>query len=113
MSLSIVPQSYLNEVIRHAKPRKVRGQLEVSIDLAYMESIYIKQRGRCAYTNAPIKFTDNTASLDRIDNDKGYIEGNVQWVHKDVNMMKRHYSDEYFVKICLMISNNYPRVDQL
>lgn len=48
----------------------------------------------------------NTASLDRIDNSKGYEEGNIQWVHKDVNFMKRTYSQEYFIKLCTLISEN-------
>lgn len=43
-------------------------------------------------------------SLDRIDSNKGYVEGNVQWVHKDVNMMKQSYSNERFIGICCMIA---------
>jgi hypothetical protein len=48
----------------------------------------------------------NTASIDRIDSSKGYIEGNIQWVHKDINFMKRTYSQEYFVQMCKLVSNN-------
>ena len=32
-----------------------------------------------------------TASLDRIDSTKGYVRGNIQWVHKDINWFKRDY----------------------
>jgi hypothetical protein len=48
----------------------------------------------------------STASIDRIDSSKGYILGNIQWVHKDVNFMKRTYSQEYFVKMCKLITEN-------
>ena len=47
-----------------------------------------------------------TASLDRIDSSKGYIEGNVQWVHKSVNIMKCDFSSDIFIGICNQISNN-------
>jgi hypothetical protein len=35
-----------------------------------------------------------TASLDRIDNKKGYIKGNVRWVLLGINYMKNRHSDE-------------------
>ena len=34
------------------------------------------------------KSTDNSPTLDRIDNNKGYIEGNVQWISRKANQMK-------------------------
>jgi len=47
----------------------------------------------------------NTASLDRIDSSKGYIEGNVQWVHKMVNMSKQQYTQEEFINMCIAVAN--------
>ena len=41
-----------------------------------------------------------TASLDRIDQNKGYEIGNVQWVHKDVNLMKMYLDEKYFIGLC-------------
>jgi hypothetical protein len=32
--------------------------------------------------------------MDRIDSNKGYVEGNVQWVYKYVNLMKRDFPQE-------------------
>lgn len=59
----------------------------------------------CALSGVPLEFngvgrTSVTASLDRIDNSKGYIHGNVQWVHKDVNRMRNIFSVDQFVEIC-------------
>ena len=55
----------------------------------------------------PTKSTGiRTASLDRIDSSKGYVPGNIQWVHKDVNWMKGSFTQEYFVNICKKISKN-------
>jgi archaellum component FlaC len=47
-----------------------------------------------------------TASLDRVDSAKGYIKGNVQWVHKDINMMKQQYSQEYFIQMCRLTTEH-------
>lgn len=46
-----------------------------------------------------------TASLDRIDSKKGYIEGNVQWVHRHINIMKNSYDEDYFKELCRLIIN--------
>lgn len=47
-----------------------------------------------------------TASIDRIDSNKGYKEGNVRWVHKMVNMCKNKYSEIDFTNMCLAIAAN-------
>ena len=49
------------------------------------------------------------ASLDRIDNSKGYIKGNVQWVTKDINMCKRTLNNESFIVLCKKVSQNYEK----
>jgi len=41
-----------------------------------------------------------TASLDRIDSSKGYIEENVHWVHKRINVMKGNMSEQEFLNFC-------------
>jgi len=51
-------------------------------------------------------FRETTASLDRINNDLGYIEGNVQWVHKDVNRMKWAFTQDRFLELCCLITEN-------
>lgn len=43
------------------------------------------------------------ASLDRIDSSLGYIEGNVQWVLREINFMKGNLDEEYFKNICIAI----------
>lgn len=99
-----------NKVIRSAKGQKGRKPLEINIDVEYGWNLYLNQNKKCALTGQDLYFsslTDGTtnASLDRIDSSKGYVKGNVQWLEKDVNMMKRIYSQEYFIEICKMIAN--------
>ncbi len=47
-----------------------------------------------------------TASLDRIDSRLGYEPGNIQWVHKDVNQMKWHLSNDRFIEVCRAVVAN-------
>ena len=46
----------------------------------------------------------NTASLDRIDSTKGYIPGNVQWVHHLVNIAKQVMTDQQFISMCKTVT---------
>jgi hypothetical protein len=59
---------------------------------------------RCSRVHAP--YLDNTASLDRIDSSLGYVRGNVQWLHKDVNWMKNTLDQDRFIELCKAIVNH-------
>jgi hypothetical protein len=75
-------------------------------------ALFLKQNRCCALTGMELQFqskdsvADRTASLDRIDSSKGYIEGNVQWVHKDINYIKNDYSQNYFIELCNKVVNH-------
>lgn len=82
---------------------------DVTIEEAWKQ--YQDQNGKCALTGVTISlistkdaYSDKTASLDRIDNAKGYEKGNIQWLHKDVNWTKGCFSLERFVEICNLVS---------
>lgn len=102
----LISGGYFNNLIRWAKNRN----LEFHITIDYIWDLFIKQNGCCSITNLPIFFTNRkdikqTASLDRIDSSKGYIEGNVQWVHKTINQMKWDFDQDYFISTCSKIHN--------
>ena len=44
-----------------------------------------------------------TASLDRIDSSQGYIEGNVQWVSREVNFFKNNKNEKDLYNLCKKI----------
>ena len=94
-----------------------RPPKEFTITKEYCWELFLAQNERCAISGQKLemnfcgnKYKDNglnhTASLDRIDSSKGYVEGNVQWVHKDVNMMKRIYDQKYFIDTCKLIAEH-------
>lgn len=82
---------------------KCRGHVFSITELELWE-IWVKQDGKCKLTDMPIEISKNykstTASVDRIDNSKGYTEDNVWFIHKHVNMMKFKYDVDYFFEMC-------------
>lgn len=108
---------FFNHIKRASlKPQKYRNVKTFDVTIEYVWQLYLGQNRRCALTKRDIAFTERTgsrsrrcsASLDRIDSTKGYIIGNVQWVHKDVNVMKNDFPQSYFVEICREIAKNNP-----
>ncbi len=91
---------------------KERGH-EFFITKEYSWNLFLKQNRKCALSGDPLKFNttlsskDGNASLDRIDSSKGYVEGNVQWVHKEINNMKQTYSQDKFVEWCKKVCKNF------
>jgi hypothetical protein len=100
--------SWFNKYKTSAELRRI----EFNIDIDYIANLMEKQNFKCALTGIDIIFPEigraekTDASIDRIDNSKGYIDGNVQIVIKKVNMMKQQYSQEEFIKICKLVAKN-------
>lgn len=107
--------SYWYVVAVQAKRRGI--PLEISAKDAY-EQIQ-NQNWKCALTGEQIKFAVNirdcrneqSASLDRIDNAKGYNKENIQWVHKKINIMRNTLDLSEFRAWCLKVINHTPRVE--
>lgn len=100
---------YWSRIIKEAYKRKIPFEIEIK----YAWDLFILQNKQCKITGIKINFIRNildmkkqTASLDRIDSSKGYIEGNVQWVHKRVNWMKGNMSLSELINWCNLIINH-------
>ena len=106
-----VGKTYWNQVLSSAAGARGRRVLELDITLEYIADLLESQDYLCKLSGLPISAVEGTASLDRIDSSKGYIKGNVQWLHKDINMMKRHYSQEYFIHLCKLVGGACEIVD--
>jgi hypothetical protein len=104
-----IRQHHWYNIEKHAYKRN----LEFNISMEYAWELYEKQDKKCALSGMPIIFAKNkvghtrgetTASLDRIDSKKGYIENNVQWLHKWINTMKMDFEQEEFIEFCRLIT---------
>lgn len=100
-----IPLWMFTQISRSAKARNH----EFTIDIGYIASLFEKQSGKCAATGVQLlispalnKTSGTTASLDRIDNSKGYVVGNVRWVHKIINIMRGSLTIDEFVYWCKM-----------
>lgn len=94
---------YYARILTGARQRKL--PFEISIQDMY--DILFRQNFICALSGLKLEcdFSNMTASLDRIDSQKGYTLSNIQWLHKDVNSIKLDYKQWYFVYICFRIAN--------
>lgn len=108
-------ESISGSMFYHYKRNAKLRNLEFSITKEYLWQIYLQQNKKCVYTGFDLDLekkensrnrTPSNASLDRIDSNKGYIEGNVQWVFKIINMMKWDLSHETFINYCKIITKN-------
>lgn len=90
----------------------IKRNIPFEVSIEYGWDLFRKQEGRCALTGVELKIMTErrykTASLDRIESSKGYIEGNVQWTHKDVNVMKRSLNNSEFIDFCHKVARLHP-----
>ncbi len=85
-----------------------RRNIDFTITLEYVADLFRKQEGKCAISGMSIDikgtpWKGQTGSLDRIDPTRGYVEGNVQWVHKLVNELKWDLQPQEFFTIIKQI----------
>ena len=79
---------------KQAKRRAKENNLNFNISTEYLEKLFLKQKGKCPAfkiklnVNSKEKNILYKPSLDRINNPKGYIEGNVMWISWKANTMK-------------------------
>jgi len=107
-------KGWIKGVLRRSFVRKyminasIRG-IDWSVSYEYLADVLIGQNMKCKLSGwdlHALNVNNNTASLDRINSKLGYVEGNIQWVHKMVNMCKQIYSQEEFIFMCKSISEN-------
>ena len=104
-------------ILFKAKERNI--PVAITIEDAWEQ--YKKQDGKCALTNLPLKInairsrrTERDASLDRIDSKKGYEIDNIQWVHKDIQLMKNVLNMDRFIQLCnLVVENNHSLQEEI
>lgn len=90
------------------------GVCESDLTDDYLYDLYKKQNGLCIYTGTKMllkKGHPATISIDKIVPDKGYVQGNVQWICWAVNRAKGDLKESEFLRMCKVITercNDYP-----
>src|SRR5581483_11893458 len=109
-----ISKVFFNNIKKHAREK---GR-EFNISIEYIWDLFLKQNKKCAYSGRELNFPcrrgdiKGTASLDRIDSREGYIQNNVQWIHKTINTMKSDISEPEFLGFCNEIAR-YKSLDKI
>jgi hypothetical protein len=84
------------------------GNKKVNIDHVYLEQLFQEQNGRCYYLNTIIDpqnvFVSNhplAPSVDRLDNNYGYVKGNVVIATRFANRGKECADYTWFIEECV------------
>jgi len=106
----LINGSHFNSIKSSAQIRCLK--FEVSKEQIY--DLFLIQKCKCKISGVELTMPENnndyitgnfTASLDRIDSNKGYTIDNIQWVHKKINIMKQNMTDQEFINWCKIISD--------
>lgn len=96
-------------MFRQIKNSADKRNIEFNITIEFLDQLFKMQNKKCALSGLDISLPyqdqdrsvgNYTASLDRINSNIGYIEENVQWVHKWVNKMKQNLQEDEFLFLC-------------
>jgi hypothetical protein len=98
----------------HFRNIKKRNQI-VEVNIEDLKEQWEKQNGICQFSGVNLilssysKVNKNpiyAASLDRIDNSKGYVRGNIRWVSRAINWMKNSMSDNMVNELISLLIEN-------
>jgi hypothetical protein len=96
-----------NKICRRDTERrkKMREEFLEKTSMQYLWDLFVAQGKKCAITGDYIGNIKD-ASLDRIDSNKGYIPGNVQWTTKQANLSKHKMSMQELINFCQKVINH-------
>ena len=109
-------RKFLHENLKRASNRDNAHNISINVD--YLIEVGDKQDWKCALTGWDLEFVRGgtywggkwcnpmSCTIDRINNDKGYVEGNVQLVTWYANKTKGHLNNDEFIKMCKDIANH-------
>ena len=95
------------------KERSNRKNLTFNLNGNYLWKLFLKQNRCCSLSGIEIVFpkawgirskTQITASLDRIDSNKGYIKGNIQVISIICNHAKNNLTHNEMLEFCKIMS---------
>lgn len=109
-----VPLSYN---LNNAKKAADKKGLEFNLDIEYLHKLHKEQYGKCAISNIDLilKFQGRVhgtekniyqISIDRIDNTKGYVKGNIQLVCLGINYLRNTFNVNEVIGMLQAIQNS-------
>lgn len=98
-----------------------RRDWPVTITLQDLKTIWDNQNGICPLTGCPMILAETSkwdgtlitpmnASLDRIDNDQGYLLGNVRWVSAMANLARNRWDDAAVIGWARLVTDHHKNI---
>tara|TARA_B100000809_G_C14633418_1_gene349451 strand:+ start:87 stop:458 length:372 start_codon:yes stop_codon:yes gene_type:complete len=90
---------------------------DLGFHIEYLKEIWDSQQGKCPITGQKLilktyktikeTLTTKHASIDRIDNGKGYVRGNIRFVSIMANYaLNKEFNDEQLIQFCFNVVNS-------
>jgi DNA-directed RNA polymerase subunit N (RpoN/RPB10) len=93
-----------------------RRKKECTVTLEDLKEAWEKQKGICPFTGWQLELKTHStcknplhpkhASIDRIDNSKGYTKENIRWVSVMFNFARNKFEDDDVLLFCNAVSDN-------
>jgi len=96
-----IPRGQWGRIERGAAKRSIPFDLTPQ----QVQDLFTKQGSKCALSGIPLVF-HRDASIDRLDNLRGYSIGNVRIVHNYVNMLRGPRDDATLIRWCRLIADH-------
>lgn len=94
--------------LRASQQEDERRGREFNLTVDDVFELIVAQEGKCAYTGkTPV--LPETLSLERIDNTKGHVKGNIILVDTKINKLRSNLQQEEFFHMCNVIARLHPR----
>lgn len=101
----------------HARARFRKNKGETNLTPEYLKEVWDSQKGICPLSGLEMILPEDTggwikgkqpnnASMDRIDNNNGYIKGNVRFITVMANLARADFSDKEVIEFCQAVCNN-------
>jgi hypothetical protein len=101
---------YFRQNLARAAGRVNAQHIDITLD--YLYAVGERQNWRCVATGVPLEFTrggtrwggkwcnPRSCTIDRINNDKGYVKGNVQLLTWEANALRGGMKWKEFINAC-------------
>lgn len=96
--------------VRRGEYRDKKKGYGCDLTVEYLKQLWEKQNGICPFTGWKLILPKDSeafesknvanASVDRIDNSKGYMQGNIRFIAVMANFARQAFSDEDLIKFC-------------
>ena len=106
---------FLRQNLARANNRGNKSQ-RIGITVDYLYEIGEKQKWKCTLTGDLLEFSrggdywggkwsnPKSCTIDRIDSNKGYVQGNIQLVTWQVNFAKSSVDNDDFIELCKKVA---------